>query len=45
MNGAAARPVLPGRGRRLASRLVWYILLQALIAIVWAVILRLPPPC
>lgn len=44
MNGVAASEVKPRRGHRRASRLVRYILLQLLIAAVWAVILRLPPP-
>lgn len=44
MNDAPSSPVLSGRRRRQASRLFWYVLLQTLIAIVWAAILRLPPP-
>ena len=44
MKAAAASGVKPGRGQWRASRLLWYILLQLVIAAVWAVILRLPPP-
>ena len=44
MTGVASSPVLSGHRRRQIPGLLWYLLLQALIVVSCAVILRLPPP-
>ena len=44
MKDDVAKPLMSGRRRRQASRVLLYVLLQALIAVVCVLVVRMPPP-